>query len=161
MRKNSRNAIPSALAGAVATLLSGIITGAVADQPTSYMPVNITEDFPTTMHRMQAAKPEIEKRQQDLLEQRYDLGDHPAKGVTMSGGKVIQEGVRVKLPAGVTWDSLASMTPEQAVEHFGWIGHFAGRDMAGSSQRTRDLLGWKAEQPGLLADLDRPAYFAG
>jgi cytochrome c peroxidase len=31
----------------------------------------------------------------------------------MSGGKVIQEGVRVKLPAGVTWDSLASMTPEQ------------------------------------------------
>ena len=113
MRNNSRNAIPSALAGAVATLLSGIITGAVADQPTSYMPVNITEDFPTTMHRMQAAKPEIEKRQQDLLEQRYDLGDHPAKGVTMSGGKVIQEGVRVKLPPGVTWDSLASMTPEQ------------------------------------------------
>ena len=40
--------------GAVATLLSGIITGAVAAQPTSYMPVNITEDFPTTMHRMQA-----------------------------------------------------------------------------------------------------------
>jgi cytochrome c peroxidase len=113
MRKNSRNAIPSALAGAVATLLSGIITGAVAAQPTSYMPVNITEDFPTTLHRMQAAKPVIEKRQQDLLEQRYDLGDHPAKGVTMSGGKVIQEGVRVKLPAGVTWDSLASMTPEQ------------------------------------------------
>jgi len=113
MRKNSRNAIPSALAGAVATLLVGIITGAMAAQPTSYMPVNITEDFPTTMHRMQAAKPAIEKRQQDVLEQRYDLGNHPANGVTMSGGKVIQEGVRVKLPAGVTWESLAGMTPEQ------------------------------------------------
>jgi cytochrome c peroxidase len=113
MRKNSRNAIPSALAGAVATLLVGIITGAMAAQPTSYMPVNITEDFPTTMHRMQAAKPAIEKRQQDVLEQRYDLGNHPANGVTMSGGKVIQEGVRVKLPARVTWESLAAMTPEQ------------------------------------------------
>jgi cytochrome c peroxidase len=93
------------------TVSAGIITGAAA-APTSYMSVNITEDFATTLHRMQAAKPGIEKRQQDLLEQRYDLGNHPANGVTMSGGKVIQEGVRVKLPAGVTWDSLAGMTPE-------------------------------------------------
>jgi cytochrome c peroxidase len=95
------------------TLSASIIGGATAAQPTSYMPVNITEDFSTTMGRMQAAKPGIEKRQQDLLEQRYDLGNNPAKGVTMSGGKPIQEGVRVKLPAGITWDSLASMTPEQ------------------------------------------------
>jgi cytochrome c peroxidase len=95
------------------TLSASIIGGATAAQPTSYMSVNITEDFSTTLHRMQAAKPAIEKRQQDLLEQRYDLGKHPATGVTMSGGKPIQEGVRVKLPAGITWDSLASMTPEQ------------------------------------------------
>jgi cytochrome c peroxidase len=95
------------------TLSASIIGGATAAQPTSYMPVNITEDFSTTMGRMQAAKPGIEKRQQDLLEQRYDLGNNRAKGVTMSGGKPIQEGVRVKLPAGITWDSLASMTPEQ------------------------------------------------
>jgi cytochrome c peroxidase len=112
MRTDKRRALRYALASAVVTVSAGIIAGATA-APTSYMPVNITEDFSTTMHRMQAAKPAIEKRQQDLLEQRYDLGNHPAKGVTMSGGKVIQEGVRIKLPAGVTWDSLASMTPEQ------------------------------------------------
>ena len=29
------------------------------------------------------------------------------------GKKGVQEGVRVKLPAGVTWDQLAQMTPEQ------------------------------------------------
>ncbi|HEV7447316.1 MAG TPA: hypothetical protein VGO18_32405 [Steroidobacteraceae bacterium] len=113
MRRDKRRAIRCALASAVVTLSAGIIGGATAAQPTSYMSVNITEDFATTLQRMRAAKSAIEKRQQDLLEQRYDLGNHPARGVTMSGGKVIQEGVRVKLPAGITWDSLASMTPEQ------------------------------------------------
>jgi cytochrome c peroxidase len=112
MLTDKRKLLRYALASAVVTVSAGIITGATA-APTSYMSVNITEDFSTTMHRMQAAKAEIEKRQQDLLEQRYDLSNHPANGVTMSGGKAIQEGVRVKLPAGVTWDSLASMTPEQ------------------------------------------------
>src|SRR5882672_3180037 len=112
MRWDKRRVLRYPLASAVVTVSAGIIAGAAA-APTSYMSVNITEDFSTTMHRMQAAKPAIEKRQQDLLEQRYDLGNHPAKGVTMSGGKVIQEGVRVKLPAGVTWDGLASMTPQQ------------------------------------------------
>jgi hypothetical protein len=32
------------------------------------------------------------------------------------GGKPVQGGVRVKLPAGVTWDDLAAMTPEQIHE---------------------------------------------
>jgi hypothetical protein len=109
---DKRKLLRYALASAVVTVSAGIITGATA-APTSYMSVNITEDLSTTMHRMQAAKAEIEKRQQDLLGQRYDLSNHPANGVTMSGGKAIQEGVRVKLPAGVTWDSLASMTPER------------------------------------------------
>src|ERR1700738_4019295 len=112
MRTDKQKALWYVLASAAATLAAGIITGATA-ATTSYMSVNITEDFSTTMHRMQAEKPAIEKRQQDLLEQRYDLGNHPANGATMSGGKVIQEGVRVKLPAGITWDSLARMTPEQ------------------------------------------------
>jgi len=65
------------------------------------------------MARMAAAKPEIMKRHMALLEQRYDLTDRPAGGVTMSRGKRLQEGVRVKLPGGVTWDQLARLTPEQ------------------------------------------------
>src|SRR3984893_17301317 len=65
------------------------------------------------MSRMAAAKPEIMKRHMGLLEQRYDLSDRPAQGATMSKGKKLQEGVRVKLPSGVTWDQLARLTPEQ------------------------------------------------
>jgi cytochrome c peroxidase len=87
--------------------------GAVsADQPTSYMPVDIKEDFATTMKRMQAAKPAIEQRQQQLLEERYDLSDQPASGVTMSRGKPIQAGVRVKLPKGATWESLSRLSAQ-------------------------------------------------
>jgi len=80
---------------------------------TSYSPVDITEPFAKTMARMKADKPKVEARQQALLKERYDLSDHAVKGVTMSGGKPIQEGVRVKLPAGASWDQLAAMTPDE------------------------------------------------
>jgi cytochrome c peroxidase len=85
-------------------------------KPTSYAPVAITEDFDSVMNRMKAAKPEVMKRQMNLLNERYDLSDNPAAGVTMSRGKAVQEGVRVKLPAGMTWQQLAEMTPEQIRE---------------------------------------------
>ncbi len=85
-------------------------------KPSSYAPVVITEPFDSVMKRMTAAKPEIMKRQLDLLDQRYDLSDRPAQGITMSRGKAIQEGVRVKLPGGMTWEKLAEMTPEQIKE---------------------------------------------
>ncbi|MBF8278515.1 MAG: cytochrome c [Candidatus Brocadiaceae bacterium] len=79
---------------------------------TSYAPVTITESFEDMMARMKAAKPEVMKRHMDLLNERYDLSDNPAKDVTMSRGKSIQQGVRVKLPKDVTWETLAAMTPE-------------------------------------------------
>ncbi|KAF0216289.1 MAG: hypothetical protein FD174_3743 [Geobacteraceae bacterium] len=78
----------------------------------SYAPVDIKEDFATIMARMKGAKPEVMKRQMALLKERYDLSDRPAKGVTMSRGKAIQEGVRVRLPEGMTWEMLALMGPE-------------------------------------------------
>ena len=58
------------------------------------------EDFDKTVAKMSAAKPEIMDRQMKLLAERYDLSDRPAKGVAMSRGKPIQEGVRAKLPDG-------------------------------------------------------------
>ena len=79
---------------------------------TSYAPVDIRDDFVSTMARMKDAKPEIMKRQMDLLHERYDLGDRPAKGVTMSGGKGVQEGVRTRLANGMTWEKLSAMSPE-------------------------------------------------
>lgn len=87
-----------------------------ATKPSSYSPVVITEPFDTIMNRMEAAKPEIMKRQLDLLNSRYDLKNSPAKSISMSHGKPIQEGVRVKLPQGVTWEMLSNMTPEEIRE---------------------------------------------
>ena len=82
-------------------------------QPSSYIPVHITESFASIRQRMTAAKPAIVQRQMDLLNARYDLSNRPAAGVTMSRGKAVQEGVRVKLPQGVTWDQLTSATPDE------------------------------------------------
>jgi cytochrome c peroxidase len=82
--------------------------------PSSYAPVNIEESFDAIEARMVAAKPEINQRQQTLLQERYDLSDRPAQGVTMSLGKPVQEGVRAKLLAGPkSWEELAGMTPEE------------------------------------------------
>jgi cytochrome c peroxidase len=83
---------------------------------TSYSPVDIKEDFASIMARMKAAKPEIMKRQMDLLNLHYDLSNRPAKGVVMSRGKAVQEGVRIKLLKGMTWEKLATMRPEEIRE---------------------------------------------
>ncbi len=54
---------------------------------TSYQPIAIDQPFETRMAQEVAAKPGIESEHHSLLEQRYDLGDHPAEGVTMDRGK--------------------------------------------------------------------------
>jgi len=79
----------------------------------SYSPVVIRESFEAIMARMKADKPAVMKRHMDLLSERYDLSNRPAKGITMSRGKAVQEGVRVKLPKGMTWEKLALMSPEE------------------------------------------------
>jgi cytochrome c peroxidase len=79
----------------------------------SYSPVVIKESFETIMARMKAAKPAVMKRHMDLLGERYDLANRPATGVTMSRGKPVQEGVRVRLPKDMTWARLATMSPEE------------------------------------------------
>jgi cytochrome c peroxidase len=79
---------------------------------TSYMPVDGKEPLSAVVARMKADKPKVEKRQADLLNTRYDLSNRPAQGVTMFRGKAVQEGARAKLPAGVTWESLARTSPE-------------------------------------------------
>jgi len=82
-------------------------------QKSSYLPVVDKESFSTVRNRMSEAKPGIMKRQMDLLAERYDLSNRSAKGAVMDRTKPLQEGVRVKLPPGVTWAQLADMTPDQ------------------------------------------------
>jgi nucleoside-diphosphate-sugar epimerase len=77
---------------------------------------------------------------------------------------VAEEGVPFKAIAEVIGRRLnipvVSKTPEEAAGHFGWFAMFAGVDVPTSSERTQSLLGWRPEQPGLIADIDHPAYFA-
>ncbi len=109
----------SLLARVVATLiLCLMIPGtARADEgkkrgETSYAPVDIKENFSSIMRRMKSEKAGLDKRQADLLNERYDLANRPAKGVTQFHGKPVQAGVRVKLRPGVTWDQLGALSPE-------------------------------------------------
>src|SRR5207342_1104951 len=50
--------------------------------------------------------------------------DRPAPGVTMSRGKPVQAGVRVKLPGGLTWEQLAAMSPEEIKNKNQWPAGF-------------------------------------
>jgi cytochrome c peroxidase len=67
-------------------------------------------DFPAVLARGQMLRPIMAARQRQLLESRYDLSDVPSTA-TMSRGKPLQKGVRVKLPAGVSWADLAALAP--------------------------------------------------
>jgi cytochrome c peroxidase len=82
------------------------------------------EDFATLTKRLQAEKPKFAKRQQALLAERYDLADRPAKETAMSRGKPVQDGVRVKLPVGMTWEKLAALSPEEVKEKQLWPAGF-------------------------------------
>jgi nucleoside-diphosphate-sugar epimerase len=54
---------------------------------------------------------------------------------------------------------VVSKTPAEAAAHFEWFAHFAALDAPASSQQTRQRLGWSPQEPGLIADVDRPSYF--
>jgi nucleoside-diphosphate-sugar epimerase len=53
---------------------------------------------------------------------------------------------------------VASIAPENAAEHFGFLADFFGTDAPASSLLTRETLGWQPTEPGLLADLDAGVY---
>jgi len=102
------------------------VASAQSQRPSSYSPVVMQEAFTAVMARMKAAKPPIMNRQKALLETRYDLANRAAPGVTMARNKVVQAGVRTKLPTGTTWQQLAQMTPDQVKSQNLWPeGFFA------------------------------------
>jgi hypothetical protein len=63
-----------------------------------------------------AERPTVTARQKKLLEDRYDLAVRLRKSVAMSRGKPIAVGPTTRLPAGVSWDQLAGMSPEEIRE---------------------------------------------
>ena len=110
-----RTGVLAAGLGLLAAGWSDARTASAGEQrSSSYSPVVITEAFEDTVARMKAAKPQIAERHKKLLRECYKMADQPASGVTMSRGKPIQEGVRVKLPSGIdSWQTLAAMSPRQ------------------------------------------------
>jgi len=90
-------------------------SGAAEPSKSSYLSVN-EADFRIVIARMSAARTDLMKRQAELLGLRYDLADRAASGATMNRGKPVQEGVRVRLPSGLTWDALAAMAPAEIRE---------------------------------------------
>jgi cytochrome c peroxidase len=112
----------------LATVVIGISVGVIgvctveetaitaSNPPSSYAPVVAMEPFEDIMARMSKDKDAVMKKQMDLLAFRYDLKDSPLPGVTMTRGKAVQGGVRIKLKDGVTWDSLAKMSPAEIRE---------------------------------------------
>ncbi len=77
---------------------------------------------------------------------------------------VAEQGVPIRDVAEVIARHLevptASISNEDAGEHFGFLAGFVGSDSPASSTLTRELLGWQPTHPGLLADLDEGHYFA-
>jgi cytochrome c peroxidase len=87
-------------------------------------PLVKTEPLAEVVKRTGSEKAGFAKRQQDLLNARYDLANRPAQGAVMSRGKAVQGGVRVKLAAGMTWEKLAGMTPDEIKNQDAWPAGF-------------------------------------
>ena len=76
-----------------------------------------------------------------------------------------EEGVPIREVATVIGRRLnlpvVSRSPDEAVEHFGWMAHFIAADMPASSAYTRERFGWRPTQVRLIADLENGTYFKG
>jgi cytochrome c peroxidase len=105
----SRPILSLSLAAALA--LSGALI-ATAQEPEK-KPDDPIAKFAATVQKMSAAKPAIMAAARAHLAERYDLANRTAAGVTMTRGKGVQDGVRVKLPSGLTWQQLGALSPDE------------------------------------------------
>jgi nucleoside-diphosphate-sugar epimerase len=75
---------------------------------------------------------------------------------------VAEEGVPVRDMAEVIGRGLnvpvVSMSPKEAMEHFGWMAAFVASDLPASSAKTQKELGWHPTERGLIPDLEQMNY---
>ena len=92
---------------------------------------------------------------------RLALEDAPAGSVFHA---IADEGIATREIAEVIGRHLelpvVSIAPQDAAEHFGWMGMFFGIDAPASSALTQERLGWRPVRPGLIEDLEQGHYFA-
>lgn len=91
---------------------------------------------------------------------RIALEDAPGDTVLHA---IDDEGVEMRAIAEVIGRHLdvptASVSPDDAVEHFGWLGRFLAIDSTASSAITRERFGWEPTHAGLIEDLEAGHYF--
>src|SRR5207248_399635 len=71
------------------------------------------QTFDETMKADVADKPKVMTTQKRLLDRRYDLTPKLDPSAKMSRGKPLAVGPTARLGAGLTWDSLAAMSPDE------------------------------------------------
>lgn len=101
------------------------------------------------VHRLDAARAfRLALERASAGERLHAVGDEgvPFREIATAIGKHLNVPVRSK-------------APEEAAEHFGFLGMFASMDVPSSSALTRERFNWRPEQRGLLADLDSGTYF--
>jgi nucleoside-diphosphate-sugar epimerase len=76
---------------------------------------------------------------------------------------IAEEGVELRAIATAIGSHLdipvESISPEAAMEHFGFLGTMVALDIPASSAITRELTGWQPTHPGLIADLEEGHYY--
>jgi nucleoside-diphosphate-sugar epimerase len=70
------------------------------------------------------------------------------------------QGVPIRDIAEVIGRHLSLPTASVPAEDFGFLGQILAVDQPASAALTRELLGWRPVQPGLIDDLDKGHYFA-
>ena len=102
------------------------------------------------VHRLDAARAfrlAVESAPAGSVIQAVDDDGVPARDIAETIGK------HSSLP-------VTSIAPEDAYDHFGWIGPLFSVDAPATSTWTRELLGWQPEHENLLDDLGAGHYFA-
>jgi nucleoside-diphosphate-sugar epimerase len=84
-----------------------------------------------------------------------------APGARLHG--VGEEGIAMRDIAQTIGEGLGvpvrGLSAEEAPAHFDWMAMFVGFDSPASNAITRESLGWRPEQPRLLADMRDGGYF--
>jgi nucleoside-diphosphate-sugar epimerase len=92
----------------------------------------------------------------------FRLALEKAPAVSVVHG-VADEGVQTRTIAEIIGRKLglpvASIAPDAAGAHFGWLGRFFAIDQPASSALTRERMGWNPTHPGLVEDLEAGHYF--
>lgn len=83
-------------------------------------------------------------------------------GVTQRAYHAVDEqGIPFRAIAEAIGRKLGVPVETREPDHFGWFGGFVSIDILASSDQTQAALGWHPTHPGLIVDIDTPAYYSG